>query len=340
LARLPLAGAVLLVIIVAEIVDRGAEQQLLAIHRSLQAEMSIWTPAVLLGLVIVVGILAAGVVLLAGHVTDPESARRRICQLAPAVSTIVIALLGLSAFDVLQKSLLSALVLCAAAAYLARRAAPSVASELEWPAVRHRLRTVVREPIVLGGFALFALLALQSGLQSTADVVGGQFGPLQLALDLFLLLTSVVEGFLAVGALFVILYPLLPGRTGYLKAICLAAFLTVIWVFGFGSQEQLIGPLVQLLAGRFLYYLCMPLLLGFVLELDSFRASAAGGSGGARGTPLTLTFGSYVKDFRGLAGTAATVVSLVAPGVYAAVAGAPLVATYFDLLDKWAKFSG
>jgi hypothetical protein len=42
----------------------------------------------------------------------------------------------------------------------------------------------------------------------------------------------------------------------------------------------------------------------------------------------------YLRQLQGLVGTVGSIASLVAPGAYAFIAGAPLVTTYFDILDK------
>lgn len=48
-------------------------------------------------------------------------------------------------------------------------------------------------------------------------------------------------------------------------------FLTLIFVFGLGSDERLIVTLDTLVLSRFVYYLGVPLLIGLYFDIQQFR---------------------------------------------------------------------
>jgi len=371
-------GAALVLIVFAQLVDRWAED-LFVFRPTLDLETTPMTPLILL----VLGVALAALVLTlvrqpvpapaaasrcpaadepvdADAPTAPDTpvdvesvkpvAAREVAEsrawggvpLVAVLPAVTLALVGLSTFDALQKSPLSIAVLALAAAYLFprfERARPTLASE-----VTRLLRLVFRSRVPIVGFLLLVIFAAQHGLRSTTDVLGPLFGVLGPAVAALLLLASIVEGFLAIGLLFVVLYPLLPTSLGYLKALVLAVFLSLLFALGIGADNRLIATFVTLFVSRFIYYLSIPLLLGLFIDIHTSLEQEQR-KRIADGKPATsITFREaadlYFKDVRAIASSALTLASIIAPSIYAAVTGTPLVSTYFDVLDQWLRFPG
>ncbi|MGH2371828.1 MAG: hypothetical protein ACRDI2_26955, partial [Chloroflexota bacterium] len=244
-------------------------------------------------------------------------------------------------YDVLQHSLLGLAVIGAGMAYLAYRL-PRVREAMTFPRIAERLTLAWTSRVVPIGIVAMALFAVQNGLQRTSAVFDWTFGLWGALLPPALLLFSILHGFLSIGLLFVVVYPLLPFKIGYLKAVTLALFLLLGFVAGIGTDERLITSLDGLLVGRLVYYLGVPLLIGLYFDVDQIvqaqQAQDAPGHSGS-GQTRTEAWLSYVKQLRGMAGTIGAVVSLVAPGAYAFVTGTPLLTSQFDLLDRLLSLS-
>ena len=54
----------------------------------------------------------------------------------------------------------------------------------------------------------------------------------------------------------------MPFSVGYLKALVFGAYLVTLFLVGVGADERLIITLPELLIGRAVYYLSMPVLIG------------------------------------------------------------------------------
>ena len=262
--------------------------------------------------------------------------RQRQLLLPRASLAVTVALVTLATMDVFQKSLPSLLVVGVGVAYVQRRL-PRAEKGLEAPTVVRRFRTAWRSRLIPIGGALLVLFAAQNGLRSTTAVLGGSLGPWSLPLGPLLLLVSIVEGYLAIAALYLFLYPALPFQTGYLKAASLAAYLLVIFTLGLGADDRLLSTLPALLVGRAIYYLGVPLLIGLYFDIDRFRRQQTGKQS-AGTTANVATFDqaatTYLERVHGVVSTAGSIVALVAPQAYALVTGNPLVVNYFDLLAK------
>jgi hypothetical protein len=117
----------------------------------------------------------------------------------------------------------------------------------------------------------------------------------------------------------------------------------LIFVIGTASDDRLVTVLNTLIVGRLVYYLSVPLLIGVYFDFDRFNREEQARQM-ARGKPSQAitwkeTVPIYLKQLQGLVGTVGSIASLVAPGAWAFFAGAPLVTTYFDILDKLLKLT-
>ena len=139
-----------------------------------------------------------------------------------------------------------------------------------------------------------------------------------------LLLVSIVASFLALAALFLVIYPLLPFSVGYLKALVFGAYLVALFLVGVGADERLIITLPELLIGRAVYYLSVPVLIGIYLDLKQHARPASDAK-------------PYLERLRTQINIAGAIASILAPAIYASVAKSPVVTSYFDLLNQLAK---
>lgn len=251
---------------------------------------------------------------------------------------VVLALAALSVFDVLQRSLLALLLLVAGCAFVAVRLR-SAGTDAEPSQVIGRLRSAANSRFVQLGLVLLVVFAAEHGLRTTTAVLGNSLGVWTTLGVPLLLLVSVVESFLAIGLLFVAAYPVVPFKAGYLKAVVFSTWLLLIFVVGVGSDDRLLANLFTLVVGRFVYYLSVPLLLGLYFDIDAFRRTEL--AKGPDGPPRELTFqkaaATYLQGVQGQLGAASALLGIVAPRAFAAVSGAPLVANYFDLMEKLLK---
>ena len=142
-------------------------------------------------------------------------------------------------------------------------------------------------------------------------------------------MVTIVASFLALGLLFLVVYPLLPFGVGYLKALVFGAYLGALFLVGVGADERLIVTLPQLLIGRAVYYLSVPVLIGIYLDLKQHSPRP-------QSDPVADAK-PYLERLRTQINVVGAIVSILAPAVYASVAKSPVVTSYFDLLNQLVK---
>jgi hypothetical protein len=147
---------------------------------------------------------------------------------------------------------------------------------------------------------------------------------------------SVFLAFTSIALLFILVYPFLPSSAGYIKATLFALFLFLVFLFGIGTDDRLIEVLPRILIGRVLYYLSVPMLIGLYFDINEFmqKENKRLSSTGAEKKSLTFQSASnmYFKNLQGVAGTLVSILSIVAPAVYAFISSEPIIVTYFDLI--------
>jgi hypothetical protein len=333
-----IGGGLLLFVGVAAWLDTQAEG-LFNWRSTLELDTTPVTPAVLTGL----GVAAVALWLAAGRLrrgaVPAEGTTEQAGAALPAVLATALVLLAFSLYDALQQSLSALLLLLSGLAFLAYRL-PRSGQEMSGRRIAGRLELAWKSRVIPIGIGLMALFAAQNGLQRTAAVLGPAFGPWEAFLPSALLLLSITLVLVSVGVLFIVLYPLLPSHIGYVRAAWLALFLLVLFAFGIGGDARLVASLEELLFGRLVLYLGVPLIIGMYFDLvQTAQAprSRDGGlaEGGAGPNPaLGETWKTYVRDLRGQIGTVGALASVLAPGVYSFVTGSPLLATQFDLIDR------
>lgn len=262
--------------------------------------------------------------------------------LSRASLPLALALTAFAVFDVLQKSLLGLALLGMGAAYFLYRR-PRVDNQMSATRILDRFRSAWKSRLIPIGVVLLILFAAQNGLQSTAAVLGSTLGIWGTLLMPILLLVSIVQGFLAVGFLFILVYPMLPFKAGYLKALALGVFLLLIFILGTGADDSLVSAFESLIVGRLVYYLSVPLLIGLYFDIINFMHAERDKqkAAGKRAEELTIEKAApmYLKQLQGVLGTVGAIASLVVPSAYAHLVGNPLVTTYFDILSKLVSLS-
>jgi hypothetical protein len=322
------SGLAGLVLILAAMALDGRAENLFAVLTTLELETTPLTPLIMF----VLGLTLA-VLLLRAPRAQPEA-------VAPNANlAMIIALVVLSTFDVLQKSLLGLVALIMGVAYMALAQRKFLSTE----EIGRRLRLAWHSRIIPAGVILMILFASQNGLQSTTAVIGSSLGLLSPLIVPMLVFLSIAQSLIAIGLLFIVVYPILPFKAGYLRAVTFGGFLMLIFVVGTASDDRLVTVLNTLIAGRLVYYLSVPLLIGVYFDFDRFNREEQARQM-ARGQTRELatlkeTVPVYLKQLQGLVGTVGSIASLVAPGAWAFFAGAPLVTTYFDILDKLLKLT-
>jgi hypothetical protein len=318
------AAVAFLLIAAATYMDDIAEQRFSELS-PLQPESTPFTPLILLWLGLALTTLL-------------PSARQQHEPLSPCAGlAVALGLAAFTVFDVLQESLLAAGVLAAGLAYVAYRL-PRAGKRMSCDRIVARFKQVWNGRFVPIGGALLVLFALQNGLQNTTGVLRPAFGVLDLPLLPALLLVSIVQGYVGIGALFLFLYPIVPFKAGYLKAITISTFLMLVFILGVGSDSQLVESLDDLIVGRFIYYAGIPLLIGLHFDIVHFMRSERARQKAEGKKPEPLTFRAAAPKFFGQLkisiGTVGSVAALVVPGLYARAMDDPLVTTYFDLLER------
>ena len=272
-------------------------------------------------------------------------------SLRPSDMPVLIFFLApLALYDAFDKSILSLLIFLAAFLYnyILRQAAADQAS----PAVRLRQKRrfqtelqrrwngVFQNKTVVLAMLVLMIFAVGNDLRRIfANPIQVSLPPLVAVLAIPLLVfASVFLTFAGIALLFILVYPYLPWKQGYLKAAVFALILFLIFLFGIGTDDRLIEFLPNLLIGRVIFYLSIPLLIGMTSDIYEFMArenKRLAAQGGQKGK---ITFQEaavqYLRHLQGVFGTLAGIASLAAPVVYGYFSNQPVIVTYFSLLQK------
>jgi hypothetical protein len=323
-------AAAMLLILIAMFLDQLAAANLFAVLQALEIETTPITPLILfvLGLGLATLLMVSAV---------------QFARLFPRVIfAIVLALVSLALFDALQKSLLGLAVLGIGIAYVLRHLKNN-SEGMNYVEVIARLKLAWNGRLIPIGFVILILFAAQNGLQSTTAVLGSTPSILRALAPPLLLFISILTSFLATGLLFIILYPILPFHIGYLKAAAFGLFLLLIFFVGIGADENLASTWQTLIIGRFVYYLGVPLLIGLFFDITALARELPTGTGTGEPTPAPRLTAKVIperlKDLRTLLSTLGSIITLVAPGIYAYFAHEPLLINYFDLLETLLSLS-
>jgi hypothetical protein len=283
------------------------------------AQMTPLTPSVLL----LLGTLLTSVLVF----------RRREAHPRTTTVALAVVLAAVAVFDVVQESVAVLAVLGLGIAWVANgvRRSPDDTSP---DALVARAELCARSAVPIA-LVLLTVFAFTNSLTSTAPFA--QDGPPRaLWFEPILLLVSIVAGYLAQAGLFLLVYPLLPGRTGYVKALAFGGYLLVLFLLGVGADERLIVSLPQLAIGRAVYYLSVPVLLGVYLDLKQRSLGRTSGASGAAADPGPDTK-TYFERMRAQINLVGGVASILAPPIYAAITRSSVVSSYFSLLDQLAR---
>src|SRR5690349_10878759 len=193
--------------------------------------------------------------------------------------TLVLFLVVLALYDALNKSLLAILILFTGILYVSAGAihtAPS-AGKLEdggpfGNGLQARLKLAFGNRIVPFGMLMLTVFASGNDLSGAyANEMQIRIAPLLTPIVIPLLaFVSVFVAFTSIALLFILVYSFLPTQLGYFKAILFAAFLFLVFLFGIGTDDRLIASLPNILIGRVIYYLSVPLFIGLYLDIHEF----------------------------------------------------------------------
>ena len=253
----------------------------------------------------------------------------------------------LALYDAFNKSLLALLILFAGVLYISVHAIRSSTKRGKredgntfGKDLQSRLNLVLGNRIVPVAVIVLTLFAIVNDLFSTyANEMQIRISPLLTPIAIPLLsFISVFLAFTSIALLFVLVYPFLPSASGYIKATIFAVFLFLVFLFGIGTDDRLIASLPNILVGRVIYYVSVPLLIGLYIDIHEFMRNENNrlASEGKEKEPISFRAASstYLKNLQSLFGTLAGILSFVLPSIYAFSASQPVLITYFDLLEK------
>jgi hypothetical protein len=298
------------------------------------SELSPFTPLILILLVIGLFLLFYG--------WSPSTKRFMRSDLPVLILLLVVPAL----YDAFDKRFLAMLILCIAGGTVINRAFMNVRSSPHQKEnkfgndLHRRWKLAFGNRIIPLAILLLMFFAAFHDLTSTYAnemriLLPALFAPLIIPL---LVIVSIFLTFACIAILFVLVYPFIPFNTGYLKAAVFALVLFLVFLFGIGTDDRLIASLPNILVGRVIYYLSVPMLIGAFLDINEFmqKENKLRSAEGKEQTKLNLRSASslYFKDLHGLVSTLAGILSLVLPTVYASLASQPVISTYFTLLEK------
>jgi hypothetical protein len=254
-------------------------------------------------------------------------------------------LFALSVLDALQKSL-PAILLAGGLIFMIfwrYNESPSKQGIDYIPNIPDRLHAAWRSPFLWIGLFTLSIFVISNDVTSTAEVLAPSLGVIRFLLSPLLLFLSVVLSFLSTGGLFLLLYPSLPFREGYLKAIVFTLGLLVIFIFGVGGDDRFVTALPVMLVGRFIYYLSAPLLIGIFMEVyiaEETRKASQGTEKTAEKKEVTgYAFNQMSDPLKRFLGPLGSLISLVAPALFAWVSNQPLITSYYDVLEILIQFT-
>jgi hypothetical protein len=264
---------------------------------------------------------------------------------------LILCLAALSLYDAFDKSLLSLVIFLAAGWYILHEISADngdnpLRKKIRFRAdLQKRWNRVFRNWIVVLALLVLVLFAVSNDLPRIFA------NPVQVSLPApvaflaipVLVFVSVFLTFAGIALLFILVYPYLPFRQGYLKAAVFALVLFLVFLFGVGTDDRLIEFLPNLLIGRVIYYLSMTLLIGITLDIYEFmeRENKQLAAQGSKKQKMRFqeAAGQYLKKFQGAVGTLAVIASLALPTVYSYFSNQPVIITYFGLLQKLIQIS-
>ena len=298
-----------------------------------EPDLTPFTPLILILVVVVLYILFSG-------------GQRKIDGFSISMLPVLALLFAASAlYDVFNASLMALVIFYAGCFYLFRR----ILSAYQNPAFKNdpfgrdlqkRFSLAFGNTLVPAALLVLVLFTMRSDLTSTyANELNITISGLPLPLVIPLLdLASILITFGSVAGLFVLIYPFLPFQAGYARAICLALFLFVVFLFGIGTDSRLLLSLPTILVGRVVYYCSVPLLIGLYFDIHAFMQKENKRRTKEAGEKKKVTFQAaglmYLKNLQGVVGTVTGILSLVAPSAYAYIFSQPVISTYFSLLEK------
>ena len=259
---------------------------------------------------------------------------------------LIVFLAVLSLYDAFDKSLLALLILFMGGLYIVHSASVrkgDSAAQNENTLrndLQRRWDLAFGNRIIPLAILILMIFATLNNLSSTyANDLQVLLPPLVAPLIVpVLAVISVFITFSSIAWLFILVFPLLPFKTGYLKAAVFALLLFVVFFFGIGSDALLIDSLPNILIGRLVYYVSVPMLIGVYLDIHEFvqqenqRLSTEGEE--KKEMNFRTASSLYFKNVQGIMGSLVGIVSLVAPTVYTFISGNPVMVTYFNLLEK------
>ena len=254
-------------------------------------------------------------------------------------------LFSLSALDGLQKSLPALLISGGLILIIVQRydKISQQQSENFILDIPNRFQAVWHSSFLWIGLLSLSIFVISNDVTNSAEVLDPKLGMIRFLLDPILLFISVVLSFLATGSLFLLLYPSLPFREGYLKAILFALGLMTIFIFGIGADDRFVTALPTMLVGRFIYYLSGPLLIGIFMEVYTEKETRKAKNGTKKKTEREDAQGYSIirnlENLKSFLGPLGSLISLVAPALYAWAFNQPLITSYYDVLEILIQFT-
>ena len=325
LKNLGLTGLALLVIAFGTSLDNSGTELFRGLSTS---ELSPLTPVVLTGTIILLLLI-----LYFSKLTDLDKFN------GPDLPVLILLLSVLSLYDAFDRSLLALIMLTLGGWYISCRQEGG-ATENFGRDLRERFQLAFHNRLILISIFILIIFALGKDLSSTyANEIHISIAPYLAPVVIPLLaVVSVSISFIGIALLFVLVYPYLPTRTGYIKATIFALFLFLVFLFGIGTDDRLIASLPGILVGRVIYYFSVPILIGISFDINDFMARENKRLAQEDQEVENINFMAagrlYFKNLQGLVGTLTGILSLVAPSLYAYLASQPVFVTYFSLLEK------
>jgi hypothetical protein len=204
-------------------------------------------------------------------------------------------------------------------------ARPKEQHQNSWPAWLEGLESILKQPLIILGIITVALIALSSISNSRNGLA-------------FTLLTLI-----AIMLLFTILYDVIPAKAGYLKAFIFVLPLLLIFLLGIGTTNVFLpgnptnfgtspalniilflNQLEELLIGRTIFYLSIPLFIGLYLEFQQQKKQ--------RGEQNIRQFLNSTKSLIPLI---SAILSTLAPSLFELITEQEVIATFADIMEQF-----
>ncbi len=195
-----------------------------------------------------------------------------------------------------------------------------------WPVWLEGLKSISKQPFVILGTIIVALIALSSVSSSLNGLP-------------FTLLTL-----FAILLLFTIMYDAIPTNLGYLKAFIFVLPLLLIFFLGIGTINVALpvtgrGPietilflnqLEALLIGRTIFYLSIPLFIGLYLEFQRQKEQSDG----------KKTVQEFLGQPKSIVSLVTVILSTLAPTLFEQFTNQEVIATFADIIEQLLIVSG